>query len=275
MKGKGLAPMVLSEEDQGTWVSLFGSEPAICLELWIRLRRNDDLPDNAEPKHLMWALYFLRCYDQEHKERAFLGADRKTIRKYVRPIVKGLSGLCIDLIDWERRKEGATPIPGHYAYVDCTACRTEEERKPFSSGWSSVKHGKKAGLNYELCTCIATGFIVWINGPYPAGDWSDKKIFDRELLLRIERGERVLADSGYTGRDTYVTVTGRTETDPVKKRIKARHEQVNGWMKTWKCLSDTFRHEKTFHYNCYHAVAAITQIEMETGFKSVYLLVKP
>jgi hypothetical protein len=50
-------------------------------------------------------------------------------------------------------------------------CHIWEPRKPLSSGWSSKKHGGKAGLTYELCTCIATGFMVWTNGPFPAGDW--------------------------------------------------------------------------------------------------------
>jgi hypothetical protein len=223
----------------------------------------------------MWGLYFLRCYDEEYKEEVFLRADRKTIRKWVFPIVKFISDLGLDLIDWQRRLEGETTLPGHFAYVDCSAFRTWEKRKPFSSGWSSFKHGKKAGLNYEMCTCIATGFIVWSNGPFPAGDWPDKKIFDRNLILEIERGEKVLADSGYSGREAYVTVTGRMESDPIKKRIKARHEQVNGWMKTWKVLADTFRHDKQLHFRCFHAVAVITQIEMETGFKVVYPIVAP
>jgi hypothetical protein len=33
-----------------------------------RVSRNDDLPSGAFPKHLLWALYFLRCYDEEGKE---------------------------------------------------------------------------------------------------------------------------------------------------------------------------------------------------------------
>lgn len=150
-----------------------------------------------------------------------------------------------------------------------------EERQPFSKGWSSIKHGKKAGVNYELVTCIATGFIVWANGPFPAGEWPDKKIFDRNLILELIEGEKILADSGYSGRELYVTVSTRYEIDPVLKRIKARHEQVNGWMKAWKVLANRFRHDKQLHYRCYHAVAVITQIEMETGYKVNYPLIAP
>jgi hypothetical protein len=267
------APDRPTNDQWGMWLKFFGIQPAICLELWVRVSRNDDLPSGAFPKHLLWALYFLRCYDEEEKATVFLKVDRKTIRKWTHPIVKGISDLTLDLIDWQKRFEGTTPATGHYAYVDCTSCRIWEPRKPFSSGWSSKKHGKKAGLTYELCTCIATGFIVWTNGPFPAGDWPDKKIFDRNLILEIQRGEKLLADSGYTGRETYVTISNRFETDPIKKRIKARHEQVNGWMKQWHVLADVFRHDRTYHYNCFQAVACITQIEMETGFKVVYPIV--
>jgi hypothetical protein len=83
---------------------------------------------------------------------------------------------------------------------------------------------KKAGLNYRLCTCIATGFNVWTNGPFPPGDWPDGKIFDRNLILEIQNGEKLLTDSGYSGRETYFIVSNRFETDRTKNRIKARHE---------------------------------------------------
>lgn len=270
--GNGV-PERLTEEHFETWSRHFGCDPAICLELWVRIQGLGALPDGARPKHLLWSLYFLRCYDEEHKEKVFLRAARNTIRSYVHPIVKCISDLAVDIIDFDRRFEGNTPVQGHNVYVDCSAFQATEERKPFSKAWSSVKHGKKAGLNYEVCTSLATGFIVWTNGPFPAGEWPDKKIFDRDLILHIKQGEKVLADSGYTGRDTYITVTGRQENDPILKRIKARHEQVNGWMKKWNCLSKVFRHDKQMHYQCFHAVAVITQIEMETGYKAVFPLV--
>jgi hypothetical protein len=70
-------------------------------------------------------------------------------------------------------------------------------------------------LNYDLCTSIETGFFVWPNGPFPAGGWPDRKIFDRNLIMETARGEKLLADSGYSGRETYISLTGCMERDPM------------------------------------------------------------
>ena len=49
------------------------------------------------------------------------------------------------------------------------------EPSPFSPKWFSHKfHGP--GLRYEVGIAIRTGWIVWINGPYPPGDWPDVRI---------------------------------------------------------------------------------------------------
>ena len=109
-----------------------------------------------------------------------------------------------------------SPLNGILAVIDCTCCPLLEPRKQFSAGRSAHKFGKNAGVNYEVAQCLATGMIVWTNGPYPAGDYPDKDIFDRELILMLDEGERVLADSGYTGRDTYITVSNMCEQDPIK-----------------------------------------------------------
>ena len=36
---------------------------------------------------------------------------------------------------------------------------------------------KKSGLCYAVGICIATGDIVWLNGPYGCGLWLDIRIF--------------------------------------------------------------------------------------------------
>jgi hypothetical protein len=53
-----------------------------------------------------------RSYDEEEKVAIFLKVDCKTIRKWTHPIVKGLSDLTSDLIDWQRRFEGTTLATG-------------------------------------------------------------------------------------------------------------------------------------------------------------------
>ena len=50
------------------------------------------------------------------------------------------------------------------------------EPTPFSPVWYSHKFDGPA-LRYELGVCIQTGWICWLAGPFPAGDFPDQEIF--------------------------------------------------------------------------------------------------
>ena len=58
--------------------------------------------------------------------------------------------------------------------VDGTDFRIQEPI-PFNPKWYSYKF-KGPGLRYEVAICIKTGWIVWVNGPFPAGEWPNRKI---------------------------------------------------------------------------------------------------
>ena len=58
--------------------------------------------------------------------------------------------------------------------VDGTDFRIQEPI-PFNPKWYSHKF-KGPGLRYEVAICIKTGCIVWVIGPFPAGEWPDRKI---------------------------------------------------------------------------------------------------
>ena len=63
----------------------------------------------------------------------------------------------------------------------------------------SHKYKFGSALRYEVAVCIRTGELVWINGPYEPGIWSDLSIFRNALLSELEDGERCEADDGYRG----------------------------------------------------------------------------
>jgi hypothetical protein len=79
--------------------------------------------------------------------------------------------------------------------VDGTDCPIVEP-SPFDSKWFSHKF-RGAGLRYEVGVCIQTGNIVWVNGPFPAGTWSDLKIFKAKLANHLLPGEMVEVDGTY------------------------------------------------------------------------------
>ena len=83
--------------------------------------------------------------------------------------------------------------------VDGTDFRIPQNGKKFSSH----KYKGKSALRYEVCLCILTGDIVWINGPYEAGMWPDIEIFRDTLMSELAPNERLKADDGYLGEHPY------------------------------------------------------------------------
>ncbi len=59
------------------------------------------------------------------------------------------------------------------------------------NAFASHKYTGKSALRYELGVDILAGNLVWIQGPYPAGKYSDIVIFNEVLTFFLEPGERV------------------------------------------------------------------------------------
>ena len=68
------------------------------------------------------------------------------------------------------------------------------------NAFASHKYAGKSALRYELGVSILGGDLVWIQGPYPAGKYTDIKIFNKVLRHFLDPGERVEADEGYAGQ---------------------------------------------------------------------------
>jgi hypothetical protein len=67
---------------------LFGTSIHIVHILWDLLDRDNLLPENSLPKHLLWALYVLKVYPKQSPGLSVNGTsavviDPKTIRKWV------------------------------------------------------------------------------------------------------------------------------------------------------------------------------------------------
>jgi DDE superfamily endonuclease len=149
--------------------------------------------------------------------------------------------------------------------VDGTDCPIQEP-SPFSPKWYSHKF-KGPGLRYEVAVCIQTGWIVWVNGPYPCGSWPDLKIARHWLVHKLARGEKFLADGGYRdGGEFAETPTGLNTPDQRQKRLaRARHETVNNRFKFFKVLTTPYRHDVHTHGQCFTAIANLTQIAIQKG----------
>ena len=130
---------------------------------------------------------------------------------------------------------------------------------PFDPKWCSHKF-KGAGLRYELAVCIQTGDIVWLNGPYPCGQFNDIKIFKENLQKKLEKNEKVEADGiyrGVNGTRSKGDFVSRSD-QRAKSKARGRHETVNGRIKNWACLRDVWRHPLDKHKYAFAAVVVIT-----------------
>lgn len=138
------------------------------------------------------------------------------------------------------------------------------EQMPFWKGWFSHKHNGP-GVRYEVGLCIQTGWIVWINGPFPCGEWPDLRIARESLIYMLDEDEYYVADGGYyDGGNFSVTPTGHHAfLDRQRATVRARHETVNSRFKVFGCLRHLFRHSLMKHSEFFRAVAVIVQTEIE------------
>jgi hypothetical protein len=73
--------------------AMFGCLPGHCAILWNTI--NDEHPIGGEPKHLLYALMFLKVYGTEHVHSSIAKCDEKTFRKWAWAYVELLSNMDI------------------------------------------------------------------------------------------------------------------------------------------------------------------------------------
>ena len=142
--------------------------------------------------------------------------------------------------------------------VDGTDCPIKEHN-PFNTGYYSFKINHSA-LRYEVAAAVHTGYVVWVNGPYPAG-WPDISIFRDGLKREIGPAEKVIADKGYKGESCIFLPQDGSCTQQVQmKSIRARQENINSRLKKFQCVKQITRHTQEKHSLMFHAVVVVVQI---------------
>ena len=141
-----------------------------------------------------------------------------------------------------------------------------QEPIPFDRKWWSYELNR-AGSRYEIGLCIKTGWIAWINGPFPPCDWPDLRIAREGLMHALEPWEHCLADSGYVdGNQHSVTPTGGdTLLDHQRAKVRSRHETCNKRLKQWNALNHRHRHSRDKHGKTFYAIANIAQLTIMNG----------
>lgn len=73
--------------------AFFGCTPQVCAILWQHLQLS--LERGYTKEHLLWGLFFLKCYNTEHVNRTFANCDEKTFRHRTWRVVGELARLNI------------------------------------------------------------------------------------------------------------------------------------------------------------------------------------
>ena len=144
---------------------IFGTVPSICSLLWTMVDPLNTISSKSRIFHLLWALLLMNDYSTEVINASYVGVDVDTFRKWTHLWISAISHLSTNVIKWENR------FLGNWFYwtfsVDGIHCPIQEP-SPFWKGWCSHKF-KGAGLAYEVCVGVSSGYIVWVRGPFPAG----------------------------------------------------------------------------------------------------------
>ena len=143
---------------------------------------------------------------------------------------------------------------------------------PYEREWSKCWYSSKfkgPGLRYEICVAILTGDIVWVNGPFACGLWSDWKIFSQAgLASNLDENERVEADDGYEHGDPAMVKSKSGifhDNHEIRNTVRARQETVNKRIKQFGALSSVFRHGVQKHGIVFDSAAVLTQLSIDRG----------
>ena len=110
-----------------------------------------------------------------------------------------------------------------------------------------------------------SGRAAWARGGFPCGRHPDLKIAREKFVKLLHPKERAVADKGYRFDSRFICVKNGQATNKRIKKILARHENVNRRIKSFDCLSGTFRHELYLHHVFFNAVVNIVQLGIENG----------
>lgn len=201
------------------------------------------LVKNPKLEHFFVALSWLKQYPTESNHAGHWHMNEKTASSYNWMYTRAFQQLKEHKIKWSCQDEDNLPELVFVASLDGVHCLISEVRSKPDKKWFSHKH-KRAGVVYELAISIYSGSLIWINGPFPAGQ-SDLTVFRKPegLKSKIPDGKRMIADQGYKAESTLATRNplDRDVVKELKRRAKARHEVFNGLLKNFTILSTRFR----------------------------------
>jgi DDE superfamily endonuclease len=249
----------------------YGIGPNACWSVLDEIKENN-LIANPKIDHLLLCLSWMKQYPTECNQAGHWGMTENTTRKICWTYAEAFQALKETKIKWTCHDPDNLPEEVFIASVDGVHCIISEIRSNPNKKWFSHKH-KTAAVVYELAIEVFNGSLIWINGPFPAGQ-SDLAVFRKPdgLKSKIPDGKRVIADQGYKAESMLSTRNpmDSEEVKELKRRAKARHETFNGLLKNFQILSQRFRttnggehHRLNRHKTVFEGCCVLVMYEIE------------
>lgn len=255
----------------------YGCPPYVVYEMWSDLHTTEVVAARIEPLEVnfqidiadfLMTLEWLHCYQPESRREGHTGLSTKTIRKRCWYYAEKLQALKAQKIVWP----DDIPLDTIWLMtVDGTHFMLNEPQHPeFSQDKDFYSHKKnRAGWCYELGICLYKNALIWMKGPFKAGQ-NDKNNFAapgglKEVLA--QQGLKAIGDKFYNGHPDEVSCYNRYDSLEVKKfksRALVRQEKFNGYLKQFDILDQRFRHLGIKKFaTCFESVAVVCQYRIE------------
>ena len=241
----------------------------------IEASRIDGTP--LELKYFLMALYYLRKYPTESDLEAKFDYSKYWAREMCWSMITKIMNLKEAKIVWP---DDLAAADIWVMSVDGTHSWTVEYSHPTLSqdpGKYSHKY-HHAGFNYKLGVSLSTNQLIWMAGPFDAGQ-NDLSCFRasglRERLLDL--GKKALGDGGYNGEPECISTWNAHDSKPVhrfKARAMKRHENFNDLVKVFDATSGRFRHSEARFKVSFEAVCVLCQYKLENEVPLYDILVE-
>jgi hypothetical protein len=159
--------------------------------------------------------------------------------------------------------------------VDGTDCTSwGPNNLPKDKRFFSQKKNHTA-VKYLVALAIFSPHVVFIDGPFPAGQFNNIAAFRSRLKDKLKKGKKVIFNGGFPPNwqstaelDMLVLLRqGYLSKDFVnfKSCACSQQEQFNSWLKCYDCLGVLFCHGVNKHKHAFEPVCVTLQYAMDLG----------
>jgi hypothetical protein len=249
------------------WMNHFGLSAELVNLIWDYL-----VPAHFLPVHLLWALYFLRCYHNIDHAHVFWRVSVNTYITRVFEVIRALHLYLPSLPDPEIRFQNE-PLHGPaYMAIDTKLCPIWVNRQDYRTQarfYSAHHHAH--GYKYEFVVDLNTGYLLWFSGPYYGSEADISIARGSGVLELLLTGEKFYGDKGYAGELARILTPFRYNPNLLGSQVLwNRHmgrkrvivENSIGRFSKFQCTQLPWRHATAKHHICMEVVARLASLDL-------------